>query len=255
MASILIPVQGSEEVVEVHVDELPEDVNDVLDILQAEMAPLNLWLRFAVEYYKQGRSDQFHMLLKPLLDLAEAPPEQPRDHENQLFEQFGSDPAVKTQFVAILNALASCHMATASRERDKASRRQGFEQAKKYYNSAQKIDLLNVGSMVGEAVLLLSQGDLERATAKLDSAGDYCHGNVPVLLGKAAAKFASGATEEARRIYRDVFAANPAPPPAVRLGLAYTSARLGQPALARKSLERTLELHPQNVEALAGMHF
>ena len=33
--SILIPVQGSDEAVEVQVDELPEDANDVVDILQA----------------------------------------------------------------------------------------------------------------------------------------------------------------------------------------------------------------------------
>jgi RNA polymerase-associated protein CTR9 len=252
-SSILIPVQGSDEVVEVHVDELPEDVNDVIDILQAEMAPLDLWLRFAVEYYKQGLSDHFKSLLKPLLELAETRPHPPNQYENMLFEQFHTDPNAKAQFVAILNALASCHLATASRERDKSKRKAGFEQAKKYFNQAQKMDLLNAGSMVGEAVLLLSQGDLERASAKLDSAADYCRGNVPVLLAKACAKFQGGAVEESRRLYREVFALNPSPPPAVRLGLAYTSAKLGQSAVARKAFERALELDPECVEALAGL--
>lgn len=38
----------SDEVVEVRVEELPEDAHDILDILMAELAPLDLWLRFAV---------------------------------------------------------------------------------------------------------------------------------------------------------------------------------------------------------------
>ena len=35
--SIYIPVQGSEESVEVHVDSLPENIDDLSDILQARL--------------------------------------------------------------------------------------------------------------------------------------------------------------------------------------------------------------------------
>lgn len=46
--SLLIPIRGSDESVEVKLDELPEDPSDILDILKAEVAPLELWLKFAV---------------------------------------------------------------------------------------------------------------------------------------------------------------------------------------------------------------
>lgn len=46
--ALLIPVKNSEQAVEVFVDELPEDVNDIIDILRAEVAPLDVWLQFAV---------------------------------------------------------------------------------------------------------------------------------------------------------------------------------------------------------------
>ena len=46
--SIFIPVRESDEGVEVFVDELPEDVNDLIDVLKAETAPLDIWLQFAV---------------------------------------------------------------------------------------------------------------------------------------------------------------------------------------------------------------
>ena len=46
---ILIPCRNADEEVEVAVDELPEDVSEVIDLLKAEIAPLKTWIRFAVE--------------------------------------------------------------------------------------------------------------------------------------------------------------------------------------------------------------
>lgn len=48
MAFVYIPVQNSSEEVRVALDQLPRDATDILDILKAEQAPLNLWLTFAV---------------------------------------------------------------------------------------------------------------------------------------------------------------------------------------------------------------
>ena len=50
--SLFIPVRQSGEMVEVFVDELPDDVNEVLDILKAEIAPLHHWLEFAVRKFR-----------------------------------------------------------------------------------------------------------------------------------------------------------------------------------------------------------
>jgi hypothetical protein len=48
MKALLIPIRNSEESVEVRLEELPEDPSDILDILKAEVAPLEVWLKFAV---------------------------------------------------------------------------------------------------------------------------------------------------------------------------------------------------------------
>lgn len=48
MACVYIPVQNSEEEVRVALDQLPRDATDILDILKAEQAPLDLWLIIAV---------------------------------------------------------------------------------------------------------------------------------------------------------------------------------------------------------------
>lgn len=48
MACVYIPVQNSEEEVRVALDQLPRDATDIVDILKAEQAPLDLWLIIAV---------------------------------------------------------------------------------------------------------------------------------------------------------------------------------------------------------------
>ena len=178
---INIPVRDSDEFVEVNADELPDDPDEILDILKGEMAPLDLWLRVAVEYYKQGKLEQFKLLLDPLVEL---------EAQGALYDQFGTEPAVKTQFIAILNALAGYHMVGATRERDKQRKKAGFDQAKKYYDAADIIDVKDGRAMLGVAVLDLCQGQLVKAEKRLDLAAQFYHGaksgNVPALLGAVA---------------------------------------------------------------------
>lgn len=247
--SILIPVQNSEEVVEVPVDELPEDENDVIDILQAELAPLELWLRFAVEYYRQGKLESFTNILQPLTELYEEKDEK-GEKGGLLLQQFvkagESEEKVKKAFLDILNSLASFHTVIGSRERDKAKRKVRFDQAKKYYDCAEGVDLLLGSANVGRAVLQIAQGQLGRAEKTLNEVEAFHMDSVPALLGKACAKYNGGNFKEALKLYRKVFDINPAPPASVRLGLGYCYAKLGQPRLAQMALERTLELQVSN---------
>jgi len=62
--SIYVPITGTDEAVAVPVDELPEDADEVLGILQAELAPLGLWLDFAKAYLQRGKEEQFIAILE-----------------------------------------------------------------------------------------------------------------------------------------------------------------------------------------------
>jgi hypothetical protein len=59
-----IPVEGTDEVVVVPLSQLPEDPEELLNILRGEVAPLTLWLDFAKAYLSQGKEDQFVKLLE-----------------------------------------------------------------------------------------------------------------------------------------------------------------------------------------------
>ena len=61
---ICIPVQNSDEVVAVPLEELPEDPEELLEVLQAEEASLVLWLDFAKAYLARGQLDQSLAILE-----------------------------------------------------------------------------------------------------------------------------------------------------------------------------------------------
>lgn len=48
MSSIEIPIKSTGEVVEVFLDELPEDPQELISVIMEEQAPLHLYLQFAV---------------------------------------------------------------------------------------------------------------------------------------------------------------------------------------------------------------
>lgn len=52
--SIEIPVRGSNEVVEVFLDDLPADPSEIRGILREEAAPIDLFLHFAVRPLCRG---------------------------------------------------------------------------------------------------------------------------------------------------------------------------------------------------------
>ena len=62
--SIYIPVRQSNEVVEIRKDSLPRVIEEVLDLLQAEFAPLSLWIEVAKAYLDSGNREGYEQLLK-----------------------------------------------------------------------------------------------------------------------------------------------------------------------------------------------
>lgn len=62
--SIYIPVRQSSEVVEIRKDSLPPVIEEVLDLLQAEFAPLSLWIEIAKAYLASGNREAYEQLLK-----------------------------------------------------------------------------------------------------------------------------------------------------------------------------------------------
>jgi RNA polymerase-associated protein CTR9 len=143
--SIEIPVRESNEVVEVFLDELPNDPSEIRAILYAEGAPIELFLHFAIEYYYQGKFEEFRYLIKE--GLAECRRRGERKSE-----------------VTLHTALAAFHIALGLHllptDRPEATL---FEEATVNLNDAERNGASEVCLLLRKGLLLLAQRKLTQA--------------------------------------------------------------------------------------------
>lgn len=63
-SAIFIPCLNTDEVVSVAVADLPDDADEMLEVLTAESAPLSLWIEVAKAYLAQGKYKQYERILE-----------------------------------------------------------------------------------------------------------------------------------------------------------------------------------------------
>ncbi|XP_065849180.1 protein CTR9 homolog [Euphorbia lathyris] len=237
MASVYIPVQNSEEEVRVALDQLPRDASDILDILKAEQAPLDLWLIIAREYFKQGKVEQFRQIL-----------EEGSSHE---IDEYYAD--VRYERIAILNALGAYYSYLGKIETKQREKEDYFIQATKYYNKASRIDMHEPSTWVGKGQLLLAKGELEQASNAFKIVLVGNPDSVSALLGQACVEYNRGNYSESLGLYKRALQVYPNCPGAVRLGIGHCHHKLGHLKKACQAFERVLQLDPENVEALVAL--
>ncbi|XP_027903400.1 protein CTR9 homolog [Vigna unguiculata] len=237
MASVYIPVQNSEEEVRVALDQLPRDASDILDILKAEQAPLDLWLIIAREYFKQGKIDQFRQILE--------------EGSSPEIDDYYAD--VRYERIAILNALGAYYSYLGKIETKQREKEEHFILATQYYNKASRIDMHEPSTWVGKGQLLLAKGEVEQASAAFKIVLDGVRDNVPALLGQACVEFNRGRYSDSLDLYKRALQVFPNCPAAVRLGIGLCRYKLGQFEKAQQAFERVLHLDPENVEALVAL--
>ncbi|CAA3021314.1 CTR9 homolog [Olea europaea subsp. europaea] len=186
MACLYIPVKSSEEVVQVALDQLPLDATDIIDILKAEQAPLNLWLTIAREYFKQGKLEQFLQILKD-------------GSSPEVDENFAD---VRYERIAILNALGAYYSYLGKIETKQGEKEEHFITASHYYNKASKIDTREPSTWIGKGQLLLAKGDIDQAFNAFNIVLDGDGNNVPALLGLACVYFSRGQYSDSLELHK-----------------------------------------------------
>ncbi|CAN6472201.1 unnamed protein product [Victoria cruziana] len=237
MACVYIPVQNSEEEVRVALDQLPRDAADILDILKAEQAPLDLWLIIAREYFKQGKLEQFRQILE--------------EGSSPEIDEYYAD--VRYERIAILNALGAYYSYLGKIESKQREKDDHFSLATQYYNKASRIDMHEPSTWVGKGQLLLAKGDLDLAFSAFKIVLDGQPDNVPALLGQACILYKRERFSESLELYKRALQAYPNCPGAVRLGIGYCRYNMGQFDKARQAFQRVLQLDPGNVDALVAL--
>lgn len=232
----------------VALDQLPRDASDIVDILKAEQAPLDLWLIIAREYFKQGKIEQFRQILE--------------EGSSPEIDEYYAE--VKYERIAILNALGAYHTYLGKIETKQREKDEHFKLSTQYYNRASRIDVHEASTWIGKGQLFVAKGDFQQASGFFKIVLGEDPNNIPALLGQACVEFNQGETQEqynkaldsyknSLKLFKRALQVNPNCPGAVRLGIALCRYRLGHSEKARQAFQRVLHLDPENVEALVAL--
>ncbi|PIO25198.1 hypothetical protein AB205_0093000 [Aquarana catesbeiana] len=193
--SIEIPLRDTDEVIELDFDQLPEG-DEVISILKQEHTQLHIWIALALEYYKQGKTEDFVKLLEAAridgnLDY--------RDHE-------------KDQMTC-LDTLAAYYVQQARKEKNKDGKKELITQATLLYTMADKIIMYDQNHLLGRACFCLLEGDkMDQADAQFHFVLNQSPNNIPALLGKACISFNKKDYRGALAYYKKALRTNPGCP-------------------------------------------
>ncbi len=181
---LVVPVLGSSEevqdVIVVPVNDLPAEVEEVLDMLAEQAAPLSTWLDFAKAYLAKGREDAFkHMLTEGCSEQV----------TEEVTRYFGAPPHYEQmQFFC---ALAALYMAKAKDEQDRTRQAELFTEAAKHVQKAKMkgpseqmvsiaqgmLHLAKVRALGVRIAASCLQGGAGMAAWRLVHAGEGCKGS------------------------------------------------------------------------------
>ncbi|KAF6031543.1 CTR9 [Bugula neritina] len=233
--TIEIPLKDTDEVIELDLEALP-DGEEVLTILKQEACPLNVWVTLAIEYYKQGKEDDFEKIL-----------ESSRQDANHNYGDFEKDQ------MKALDTLAAHYVQKAHAEKNKERKRELFTRATLLYTTADKIIMYEQNHLLGRAYFCLLEGDkMEQADAQFNFVLGQFPSNIPSLLGKACIAFNKKDYRGALAYYKKALRTNPNCPASVRLGMGHCFIKLNKVEKAKQAFERALQLDPCCVGALVG---
>jgi RNA polymerase-associated protein CTR9 len=227
---------GEEEFLEVEKDNLPEAA-ELIYVLKAEKSPLSVWLHVAKTYLEQGQS----LGLCQILSAATEP-------ENA--KLYSGSTADK---ISCLTTLSAYYLQLAENEKDRTQRESYIEQAINYNNRTGQLDMNNLQCWLGRIVVGLIKGEFEAAKKSIEFVLKEHPACVPAKLGLACIYYNSGEYYKALEIYRECLKLNPGGPAELRLGIGQCLLKLGRVDLARKALQRTLNLKPDCAGALVAL--
>ncbi|KAJ2847687.1 protein required for normal CLN1 and CLN2 G1 cyclin expression [Coemansia brasiliensis] len=223
---IEVPIENSDDVLEINCSQLPEHASEICDILENEGAALRFYQLFAIEYYKQGQAEESIAALKRGLAHAKA-----------------NDQTAK---LPLLNFLASIYIQKAKRPLSStngaSSRDMLLKMATALLTEAERISRTEPNTYLVKGQLAMTNRVPDSALVQFNNALRLEPQCLAALLGKARALFAKRQFQQALNIYQQVLILRPRGKPDPRIGIGMCLYKLGHTNDARRALRRSTEV-------------
>ena len=254
--SLRIPISSSSDFVEVFPDEIPNDVNSLLDVLRAEYAPLKIWRGAALEYYRQNQLENFSEVLNEIVSAMDPQIEdyyrQRGEYEEGIVEIF--DALASFSLYRSYSFVEDAQNVSESSQQLEALKVEIVANIKK----SEEVNRMNEYTWMIRGFYELSYGDLEHADYYLRNVYDRASKQKPrrtflygSTLGLGAVAYAKKKYSTALDFFVKAIQCNPLKcGNNVRIALATCCFKLEQYDRARLAVDRVLSLDPCNVDAL-----
>eukprot|EP00940_MAST-03C_sp_MAST-3C-sp2_P000334 g334.t1 len=262
----------STDVVEIDKDDLPEDVEDILDVLKNEEAAPNVWVEVAIAYFQhEDMAEQFEEILEEATSA-------------DVMKMWERDPNTEDARARLFTMMASLWVrkfadpelqSSDERKRDRYKARaleyfQKASDAVKIIDSASKeLIIIGRGILFFESACVLGSKkraeDLAKADKEFRLAAKIENRMFEslTLACQALVHFRNHDYEKAKKKFKQVIRDHPECPASIRVGLGYCFYELAleSPELLRKvyfrkaalAFRRAIALEPSNVEANVGL--
>ncbi|KAJ1800165.1 protein required for normal CLN1 and CLN2 G1 cyclin expression [Coemansia sp. RSA 2399] len=225
---IEVPIDNSNDVLEIDCSQLPDHATEICDILENEGSALRFYHLFALEYYKQGNVEEAVVALKRGIANARA-----------------NDQTAKVPLLALLasiyvqKAKTAGSSATASGDRDML-----LQMAATLLSEAERINRSEPNIFLVKGMLAMAQRLPDSALVQFNTALQYDAANLSCLLGKARVLYGKRQFQQALAIYQQILTIKPTGKPDARIGIGMCLYKLGHVEDARRALARAIEVEP-----------
>lgn len=238
--SIEIPTRDGSEVVEVLLDELPDEADEICELLLAEAAPVSLFHQFALEYYRRGHK-------RALVDLL----------KRGIAESTKTSAGDANRAAAQLYSTLSAHYIHEGLQCPPQDRRHAIElleEATHCLNEAERRSPASDAHGIRKGLLLLAKNTLEAAGYQFKFCLDKASESVPALLGQACVFFFLENYRPALAVFQTILRGCPQLNE-VRRAIGHCFLQLGHMDLALRAFLRVLDVDPTDEAAMVAVGF
>ncbi|KAJ1961883.1 protein required for normal CLN1 and CLN2 G1 cyclin expression [Dipsacomyces acuminosporus] len=233
---IEVPIDNSNDVLEIDCSQLPEHAAEICDILENEGSALKFYQLFALEYYKQGHTEEAIVALKRGIANAKANDQTAKVPLLNLLASIYVQKAKKAFATSQLNGSASA----STGDRDML-----LQMASTLLTEAERINRGDSNTYLVKGMLAMTKRLPDAALQQFNVALKIEPDCLSSLLGKARVLFGKKLFQQALAIYQRILTLRPKGKPDVRIGIGMCLQKLGHVNDARAAFERAIEVNPE----------
>jgi RNA polymerase-associated protein CTR9 len=239
--TVEIPIKGTDEVIEVTLDEIPE-AEEILSILRDEEPGFDIWYVFALEYYRKGSYEGFEKIIQELLQrLLPSVNKRNGDRKDKEVKE------LEKLCINVLNSQTAYYLNQIQEEKDNNKKNILFGKVIWNLNEADKIDPHQKNLWIMKGYNYFIRQEYDTAMSHFNAVIQRVIDHPLATLGLGLISFKKKEYETSILFFSRCLKSLPILPIFVRYAMGVCYMELKQFSKAKLTFERGLDLNPMDI--------